>query len=280
MINHQKHLIKNPDSVQRVALVIQYLGTNFHGWQRQPNRRTIQEEIETALASVVGHSVTIHGAGRTDAGVHAAAQVAHFEYVGPIPAHKWAKILNNKLPQDILIRASAQVSPTWHARFSALWRRYRYTIYTDKQPNLFVHSVCWHYYQTPLEESLIQTALNPLLGKHHLAAFRRSGSERKHSWVDIQVAECYRNGSFLNLEIQANGFLYGMVRLLVGMLVEVGTRQRSPEDFTELWQNQRREEVKYSAPAKGLCLLRVGYPEFPFPKQVWYDTQPSFTLAH
>ncbi|GAB4235698.1 MAG: tRNA pseudouridine(38-40) synthase TruA [Stanieria sp.] len=280
MINHQKHLIKNPDSVQRVALVIQYLGTNFHGWQRQPNRRTIQEEIETALASVVGHSVTIHGAGRTDAGVHAAAQVAHFEYVGPIPAHKWAKILNNKLPQDILIRASAQVSPTWHARFSALWRRYRYTIYTDKQPNLFVHSVCWHYYQTPLEESLIQTALNPLLGKHHLAAFRRSGSERKHSWVDIQVAECYRNGSFLNLEIQANGFLYGMVRLLVGMLVEVGTKQRSPEDFTELWQNQRREEVKYSAPAKGLCLLRVGYPEFPFPKQVWYDTQPSFTLAH
>ncbi|BAU67058.1 tRNA pseudouridine synthase A [Stanieria sp. NIES-3757] len=280
MINHQKHLIKNPDLVQRVALVIQYLGTNFHGWQRQPNRRTIQEEIETALASVVGHSVTIHGAGRTDAGVHAAAQVAHFEYVGPIPAHKWAKILNNRLPQDILIRASAQVSPTWHARFSALWRRYRYTIYTDKQPNLFVHSVCWHYYQTPLEESLIQTALNPLIGKHHLAAFRRSGSERKHSWVDIQVAECYRNGSFLNLEIQANGFLYGMVRLLVGMLVEVGTQQRSPKDFTELWQNQRREEVKYSAPAKGLCLLRVGYPEFPFPKQVWYDTQPSFTLAH
>lgn len=280
MINHQKYLIKNPDSTQRVALVIQYLGTNFHGWQRQPNRRTIQEEIETALASVVGHSVTIHGAGRTDAGVHAAAQVAHFEYVGPIPAHKWAKILNNKLPQDILIRASAQVSPTWHARFSALWRRYRYTIYTDKQPNLFVRSVCWHYYQTPLEESLIQTALNPLIGKHHLAAFRRSGSQRKHSWVDIQVAECYRNGSFLNLEIQANGFLYGMVRLLVGMLVEVGTRARSPENFTELWQNQRREEVKYSAPAKGLCLLRVGYPEFPFPKQVWYDTQPSFTLAH
>ncbi|AFZ37553.1 tRNA pseudouridine synthase A [Stanieria cyanosphaera PCC 7437] len=280
MINHQQHLIKNPDSVQRVALVIQYLGTNFHGWQRQPNQRTVQEEIEIALASVVGHSVIIHGAGRTDAGVHAAAQVAHFEYVGPIPAVKWAKILNNKLPQDILIRASAQVSPTWHARFSALWRRYRYTIYTDKQPNLFVHSVSWHYYQTPLEESLIQTALNPLIGKHHLAAFRRSGSQRKHSWVDIQEAECYRNGSFLNLEIQANGFLYGMVRLLVGMLIEVGTTERSPEDFTELWQNQRREEVKYSAPAKGLCLLRVGYPEFPFPKQVWYDTQPSFTLAH
>lgn len=278
MINQQ--LIKNPDSTQRIALVIQYLGTNFHGWQRQPNRRTIQEEIEKALASVIGHSVTVHGAGRTDAGVHAAAQVAHFEYTGPIPAHKWAKILNTRLPLDILIRASARVSDSWHARFSALWRRYRYTIYTDKQPNVFVGAVSWHYYQTSLEESLIQTALNPLIGKHNLAAFRRAGSERKHSWVEIQEAQCYRDRSFLYLEIQANGFLYGMVRLLVGMLIEVGTQTRLPEDFTELWQNQKREEVKYSAPAKGLCLLRVGYSEFPFPKQIWYDTQPTFNLAH
>jgi tRNA pseudouridine38-40 synthase len=280
MINHQEEPIKNPDSIQRIALVIQYLGTNFHGWQRQPNGRTIQEEIEKAVTSVVEYPITIHGAGRTDAGVHAAAQVAHFNYLGPIPPHKWAKILNARLPQDILIRASAQVPLTWHARFSALWRRYRYTIYTDKQPNVFVDSVSWHYYHAPLEESLIQTALHPLIGKHHLAAFRRSGSERKHSWVDIQVAQCYRQGSFLNLEIQANGFLYGMVRLLVGMLIEVGTKQRSPEDFTELWQNQRREEVKYSAPAKGLCLLRVGYQYFPFPQKIWYDTQPIFTLAH
>ncbi|MGD2182059.1 tRNA pseudouridine(38-40) synthase TruA [Lusitaniella coriacea] len=264
---------------QRVALVVQYLGTRFQGWQRQPSQRTVQEEIEGAIASIVGQPVTLYGAGRTDSGVHAAAQVAHFNTDSPIPAHKWATVLNHRLPQDILIRASAEVPSTWHARFSALWRRYRYTLYTAKQPNLFVDPFCWHYYHAPLEEKLIQSALTPLLGHHHLAAFRRAGSNRKHSWVEIQAVECTRNESFIQLEIQANGFLYGMVRLLVGMLVEVGSGRRSLESFADIWINQRREQVKYSAPAKGLCLLRVGYPEFPFPQEVWFDTQPQFVFG-
>jgi tRNA pseudouridine38-40 synthase len=264
---------------ERIALIIQYLGTNFHGWQKQPNQTSIQGEIEKAIASVVGHPVNIHGAGRTDSGVHAAAQVAHFEYCGPIPPHKWAKILNGKLPEGILIAASAKVPPRWHARFSALWRRYRYTIYTDRRPNLFVSHLSWHYYRTPLQEARIQEALNPLIGEHDLKAFSRAGAERKNSIVEVQAAECYRRGSFLHLEIQANGFLYGMVRLIVGMLVEVGGQKRSPEEFTAIWQEGRRDLVKYSAPARGLCLLRVGYPEFPFPTRVWFDTQPTFLLA-
>ena len=218
---------QNPGS-QRIALVIQYLGTNYNGWQRQPLGRTIQGEIEEALASVVGHPVTVYGAGRTDAGVHAAAQIAHFVYSGSIPPHKWSKVLNSRLPEDILIRASA---------------------------------------------------LTPLIGRHNLAAFRRAGSSRKHSWVDVQEAKCYRQDYFLHLEIQADGFLYGMVRLLVGMLIEVGIGKRSVESFTDIWQNQRREEVKYSAPAKGLCLLRVGYPKFPVPKQIWFDSQPTYVLT-
>jgi len=264
------------NSQQRVALVIQYLGTHFHGWQRQPSRRTVQEEIESAIAQVLQRPVTLYGAGRTDTGVHAAAQVAHFNATGPIPAAKWATILNNRLPEDISIRASASVSSTWHARFSALWRRYRYTIYTDKRPNLFVKPFCWHYYRTPLQESLMQAALEPLLGKHDFAAFRRAGSSRKHSWVEIQAADCRRNGPLLTLEIQASGFLYGMVRLLAGLLLEVGIGKRSPASFTEIWKNQRRDRVKYAAPAKGLCLLRVGYPAFPFPPHIWFDTQPQF----
>ena len=263
----------------RIALIIQYLGTNFHGWQKQPDRISVQGCIEKAIAFVVGYPIRIYGAGRTDAGVHAAAQVAHFDYSGPIPAHKWAKIINGRLPEGILIRASAKVSANWHARFSAVWRRYRYTIYTDKRPNVFVTQTCWHYYHSVLHESKIQAALNPLLGEHQLSAFKRTGSDRADSLVNIQAAECYRQGSFLYLEIQADGFLYGMVRLLVGMLVEVGVGKRSPESFTEIWQKQRRDEVKYSAPAKGLCLLRVGYPEFPFLKQLWFDTQPNFHLA-
>ncbi len=261
---------------QRVALIIQYLGSHFHGWQRQAKHRSVQGEIEAAIARILGHPVTLHGAGRTDAGVHAAAMVAHFDHQSVIPADRWATVLNGHLPEDVLILASAPVDSCWHARFSALWRRYRYTIYTDKQPNLFVKPYSWHYYRFPLQESLIKEALMPLLGQHHLAAFHRANSKRPHSWVDIQAVDCYRGGSFLHLEIQAVGFLYGMIRLLVGMLVEVGSCQRSVTNFTDIWVNQRRDAVKYAAPACGLCFLRAGYEPFPFPSQLWFDRQPLF----
>lgn len=262
--------------VQRVALVIQYLGTHFHGWQRQLQHRSVQGEIEGAIAAITGEPVTLYGAGRTDTGVHAAAQIAHFQVTSPIPAHRWAKVLNGRLPSDINIRAAAAVPPTWHARFSALWRRYRYSFYTDACPNLFVQPYCWHYYHAPLDLDKMNAVLRPLLGRHHLAAFHRAGSSRSHSWVDIQDVECYQRGPFLHVEIQANGFLYGMVRLLIGLLLEVGNGTRSPENFTDIWVNQRRELVKYAAPAQGLCLLRVGYPDSPFPRATWYDTQPLF----
>ncbi|MBW4604712.1 MAG: tRNA pseudouridine(38-40) synthase TruA [Calothrix sp. FI2-JRJ7] len=272
-------LTSQPIDLQRIAIVIQYLGTNFHGWQRQTQHRTVQEEIEKAIASIVGSHINLHGAGRTDSGVHAAAQVAHFDVASPLPPHKWAPVLNTYLPKDILIRASIEVDSTWHSRFSASYRRYRYTLYTEARPNLFIQPFCWHYYQAPLDESLIQTALEPLVGKHDLSAFRRANSKRAHSIVEVQAAQCNRSGAFLNIEIQADGFLYGMVRLIVGMLVQVGTKERTVSNFTNLWKNQLREQVKHSAPAQGLCLLRVGYPDFPVPKEIWYDTQPKFVFG-
>ncbi|MBW4441140.1 MAG: tRNA pseudouridine(38-40) synthase TruA [Plectolyngbya sp. WJT66-NPBG17] len=265
-------------SLQRVALLIQYLGTRFYGWQRQPNHRSVQEEIETAIGSVVGHRVVIHAAGRTDTGVHAAAQVAHFDVVSVISAHRWADVINARLPEDVLIRASAAVPSDWHARFSASWRRYRYTIYTEARPNLFARSLSWHYYHAPLDESKIQKALDPMIGRHHMAAFQRANSSRPHAWVDLQSAECVREGSFLYIEVQASGFLYGMMRLLVGLLVEVGRGDRSIQDFTRLWTEERRDEVRYAAPPQGLSLLRVGYPEMPFPPELWFDSQPKLVL--
>lgn len=279
MTDNPKSPIENARSTQRIALVIQYLGTDFHGWQRQPNQRTVQEEIETTISNVLERPVTLYAAGRTDAGVHAAAQVAHFDADGPIPAHRWASVLNSRLAKDILIRASAKVEPTWHARFSASWRRYRYTLYTDPIPNLFVRPYAWHCYHAPVDESLIQAALTPLIGRHHLAAFHRAGSARPHSWVDVQAAECHRSGPLIYIEVQASGFLYGMMRLLVGLLVQVGRGERAIDNFTDIWVNERREMVKYAAPAQGLCLLRVGYQDFPFPTDVWYDTQPKLVIG-
>lgn len=265
---------------KRIAIVIQYIGTNFCGWQKQKQGRTVQGVIEQVLSEVLSDNIKIHGAGRTDSGVHAAAQVAHFDCYSPIPARKWAKILNDRLPDDIIIRTSVEVDLHWHAQFSALWRRYRYIIYTHPTPNLFVQHLAWHYYQAPLDETLIQEAMTPLLGRHHLSSFHRSGSSRTHSWVEVQAAECSRRGSFIHIEIQANGFLYGMVRLLVGLLVEVGQGKCSLQDFKQIWSTERRDLVRYSAPAKGLCLLRVGYPEAPFAAPLWFDAQPTFLLSH
>lgn len=271
---------KSPDLVyQRVALVVQYVGTHFHGWQRQLRERTVQGDIEQVIADVLGYPVTLHGAGRTDAGVHAAAQMAHFDAPAHIPAHRWRAMLNSRLPDDVLVRASTAVSEDWHAQFSAQWRRYRYTLYTDALPNLFVNPFAWHYYYEDLDEAAIQAALAGLVGHHDLAAFQRAGSKRPHSWVQLQEAICYRRDPFLLVELQAAGFLYGMVRLVVGLLMQVGRGLLSVEEFTQLWQTQQRDRVKYAAPAKGLCLLRVGYDPPPFPSQVWFDTQPQFHLA-
>jgi tRNA pseudouridine38-40 synthase len=277
MATKNHNLITNSQT-ERVALVIQYSGANLCGWQKQPHGRTVQSEVEKAIEDFLGAPVNIYGAGRTDSGVHAAAQVAHFDNPSVISAVKWASIINNRLPDDIVIRASAAVADDWHARFSAKYRRYRYTIYTNRQPNLFVRPYSWHYYHEPLDIALMQAAVAPMLGTHHLAAFHRTDSGRSHSWVEIQDATCQQAGDFIQIEIQANGFLYGMVRLLVGMLVRVGNGNLSIADFTNIWQNEQRGQVHHSATAKGLCLLRVGYADFPFSESVWYDTQPQFLL--
>ena len=274
----KNHKLITNSQAERVALVIQNSGTHLYGWQKQPAGRTVQGEIERAIAKVLDRSVDIYGAGRTDSGVHAAAQVAHFDNPSVIPATSWAAVLNMRLPDDILIRASAPVADDWHARFSAAYRRYRYTIYTSPQPNLFVRPYSWHYYQAPLVIERMQAAVAPLVGNHHLAAFHRTDSGRSHSWVDIQDISCDRDEHFVRIEIQANGFLYGMVRLLVGLLVQVGNGDLSVDEFTKIWQTEQRSQVRHSAPAKGLCLLRVGYPDFPFPESIWYDTQPEFQL--
>ncbi|MGD1951111.1 MAG: tRNA pseudouridine synthase A [Leptolyngbyaceae cyanobacterium] len=182
------------------------------------------------------------------------------------------------MSEDIVIRASAQVPDDWHAQYSAQWRRYRYTIYTDACPNLFVRPYTWHFYHETLDEQLMQSALTPMVGYHKLTAFHRAGSSRAHSWVELQAAECSRHESFVHVELQAAGFLYGMVRLVMGLLVRVGRGRLTPAAFTELWQSGRRDLVKHAAPARGLCLLRVGYQHFPFATDAWFDTQPQLTL--
>jgi tRNA pseudouridine38-40 synthase len=266
--------------VTRIALLIQYLGTRFYGWQRQANHISVQQVIEDTLSKICGNQVVIHGAGRTDTGVHGAGQVAHFDTTNVIPADRWAKVLNAYLPNDISIQASAEVATEWHARFSAIARRYRYTIYTRSQPNLFIRDFSWHFYHDCLDVALMQSALCPLIGEQNLVALQKAGSNRRHAVVEIKEVQCWRDGDFVYVEVEASGFLYGMMRLLVGSLVEVGRSRQTVAEFTQVWQEQRREDIRYAAPPQGLCLLAIKYVDDPFPDSATQSpTQPSSAIA-
>jgi tRNA pseudouridine38-40 synthase len=266
-------------SRQRIALCLQYDGAAFQGWQRQPGHPSVQETLEVAIASLdPGVPSRVVGAGRTDSGVHAAGQVAHFDSDGPIPPRRWPKALNGRLPATIRVRAATAVSADWHACFSACYRRYRYTIHNGRTPNLFLAPWSWHRHQLRLEEQAMAQALASLVGEHDFSAFQRAGSRRAHARTTVQEVMVRRHGDLLVVEIQASGFLYGMVRLIMGQLVAVGESRLAPEAFVARWRRRAREEVKEAAPPQGLCLLRVGYPQPVFPEGVCYDSQPRFLL--
>ncbi len=264
---------------KRIFLSIQYQGTDFCGWQRQKVGKSIQGVLESCIFSLEPYqSINLIAAGRTDAGVHAAGQVAHFDSVGQIPVNRWPSALNGRLPSTIRIRDSVEKPFDWHACYSAIYRRYRYTIYNGCTPNVFLAPWSWHRYRYPLDEKLMYEAAKTILGYHDFSAFQRSGSKRSNAFTTIQDLKIKRKGDLVIFEIQASGFLYGMVRLLVGQLVEVGEHRLSIRDFERRWKERLRSEVKEAAPARGLCFIRAGYPEFIFRKNIVFDSFPGFSL--
>jgi len=264
--------------LKKVALTIQYDGTDFSGWQRQKQAITVQETLEEALERLSSQRIKTFAAGRTDAGVHAAGQVVHFETDFVIPERKWADALNGKLPKTIRIIESVGVSREWHACYSAIYRHYRYVINNSKIQNIFLNNWSWHRYQKELDDKSMNNALRTMKGKHDFFAFQKSGSNRFSSITTVKDAQIMRSGDLIFIDIKATGFLYGMVRAIVGQLVLVGENKISSDVFYERWLNKRKEEVHESAPAKGLCFINAVYKDNVFEKINSHDLFPKFFI--
>ena len=262
----------------RIALFVQYNGTNYSGWQRQKNATTVQETLEDALFKITHHVVRTFAAGRTDAGVHASGQVVHFDIDYFIPGNRYSHVLNSFLPPTIRILESTEVKDSWHACYSAMYRHYRYVINNSKFPNLFINNWSWHRYQKVLDEVLMLNASKKMIGEHDFFAFQKSGSNRKNSITTIKNIDIKRVEDLIFVDIIATGFLYGMVRLIIGQLVLVGENKISPEIFTDRWVNKKKNDVKESAPAKGLCFVNAVYEENVFKKINNNDLFPVFLI--
>ena len=186
-------------AIRRIALILQYQGSGFCGWQRQKHGISIQSSLEEAISQLDPYSqIKVVAAGRTDAGVHASGQVVHFDCSGNIPANRWPSALNGRLVKTIRVRDSLLRPHNWHACHSAIFRRYRYTIYNGCKPNLFLEPWSWHRYRFRLDDSLMQLALRDLIGTHDFSAFRKAGSRRVHSWTTIQDLKLERQGDLVN----------------------------------------------------------------------------------
>jgi len=264
--------------LKRVALLVQYDGSHFSGWQKQKNATTVQEILEKAILKISNYTVNTFAAGRTDAGVHASGQVVHFDIDCVIPGNSYSDVINIILPSTIRILESVEVKDTWHACYSAIYRHYRYVINNSKFPNLFINNWSWHRYQKVLDESLMLSASKKMEGEHDFFAFQKSGSNRTNSITKIKNIDIRRVEDLILVDIKATGFLYGMVRLIIGQLVLVGEKKISPEIFTDRWVNKKKNDVKESAPAKGLCFVNAVYEENVFKKINNNDFFPLFLI--
>lgn len=245
--------------MRKVAFEVSYDGTIYAGFQRQLNDRTIQGELERALTELAKEPITIHGSGRTDAGVHALGQVIHFTTKLHIPVDKWPLAIKNYLPEDIIVRGAFDVADDFHARYDAVGKEYRYQIDRSQIPNVFYRRYAYHY-PHPLDIERIQAAIPQLTGTHDFSAFCASGTSVEDKVRTIYNIRLTEDVDLLKLDFHGNGFLYNMVRILVGTLLRVGNGRITVEDIPKILDSKDRNQAGVTAPAHGLTLLKVDYP--------------------
>ncbi len=242
-------------------MVISYDGTNYVGWQTQPNGTAIQAVIEHGLSVLTGESIVLHASGRTDSGVHAKAQTAHFDTLSRIPPDKFSFALNALLPRDIRIMYSEEAKPDFHARFSAKRKAYRYTIQTGAHQDPFLRNTAL-FVHCPLDIDVMQKEAECLLGEHDFAAFRSSGTVNKTTVRTIYSSQWSKCGNILHYDVTGSGFLYNMVRILADTMLDVGSGRLPVGSVAKALDSRERGDAGATAPPCGLMLMRVVYPDF------------------
>lgn len=244
--------------IMRLALLLEYKGTNYHGWQKQDGLVTVQEAVEQALSKVAAQPIQVVCAGRTDAGVHAAGQVIHFDTKVERSMRAWVFGGNSYLPQDIRLQLVKPVEETFHARFSALARSYRYLIYNHEVPSALLHKRAT-FYPHFLNVDLMQEAAQYLLGEHDFSAFRGSSCQAHNPLRNVMQLQVRREGQMVIIDITANAFLQHMVRNIAGVLLEIGVGKRLPLWAQDVLVAQNRTLAGVTASAQGLYLMHVQY---------------------
>ncbi|MBQ8726377.1 MAG: tRNA pseudouridine(38-40) synthase TruA [Clostridia bacterium] len=242
----------------RVFLKIEYDGTNYCGWQIQPNGLSVQQVVEKAILSLTGEDVCITGSGRTDSGVHALGQVAHFDTQSSIPAEKFASALNQFLPEDVKVVESYKVDSEMHARFSAKRKTYRYSVYQSKHPRPLIDRYSARV-EFPLDISAMQKACQKFIGAHDFIGFSSTGSDVKDTVREIYSASVESCGEQIIFTVCGNGFLYNMVRIMAGTLVAVGLGKISPDEMDSVILSKNRKKAGATMPPRGLTLVNVEY---------------------
>ena len=243
--------------MNNIKLVIEYDGTNYVGWQQQKNGITIHGKLSKAIERVVHEEVALHGSGRTDAGTHAVGQVANFKTKSNIPIYNLVQAINSYLPKDIVVKSAKKVPEKFHSRYSAKSKTYRYTILNSNMRDAIGRDYCLHY-STNLDIEKMQKASKALMGKHDFSTFK-SKSDVISSVRTIMKLEIKNRGKFLLFTIEADGFLYKMVRSIVGTLLEVGKGKMTIAEFKKIVKSGARAKAGNTVAANGLCLLKVKY---------------------
>ena len=247
--------------MRRIRLIVEYDGTNYVGWQTQPNGTAVQALIEGALKKVTGETITLHGSGRTDSGVHARAQVAHFDTGVRMAADKFAFALNTFLPRDIRVLWSEETMEEFHARFNAKDKQYRYTVQLGPHSRAFTRNTALHLHHTP-DLAAMQRAAADVVGEHDFRAFMSAGVTMENTVRTVYRSAWMQDGDLLYYDVAGSGFLYNMVRILVGTMLEIGSGKRGEDAIRLALESHDRSDAGATAPAHGLMLYRVRYADF------------------